>query len=336
MSNESYVEGNELPIGIGDVLAAQDRISGHSVVTPLLQSIDLNARTGGRIFIKAEVLQRTGSFKFRGALNRLSTLNAAERRRGVVAYSSGNHAQAVALAAKVVGTHAVIVMPEDAPHTKIAKTKTYGGEVVTYDRYREDRLAIVAQLASSRGLTVVPPYDDLAVITGQGTLALEILEQLPDVQLDAMLVSCSGGGLVAGCALAFAAKSPTTAIHTVEPEGFDDTALSLQQGLRVANLPGQRSICDAILVNTPGEITFSINRRLLAGGLTVTDAETKRAMAYAFDELKIVVEPGGAVALAAILAGKFDCHRKSVVVVCSGGNVDASLFADVLENERLT
>lgn len=336
MSHESHVEGTELPIGIGDVLAAQDRITGHAVLTPLLESADLNARTGGRIFIKAEVLQRTGSFKFRGALNRLSTLNAAERRRGVVAYSSGNHAQAVALASNVVGTHALIVMPSDAPQTKIKKTKAYGAEVVTYDRNTEDRMAIVSALAASRGLTVVPPYDDLSVIAGQGTLALEILEQLPTVQLDAFLVSCSGGGLVAGCALALAAKSPTTTIHTVEPEGFDDTALSLRQGVRVANPPGRHSICDAILVNTPGEITFSINKKLLGQGLAVTDIETERAMAYAFDELKIVVEPGGAVALAAILAGKFDCRGKSVVAVCSGGNVDASLFTAALESGPLT
>lgn len=315
-----------------DVHEAARRIAPYAVVTPLLESWALNERVGGRVLVKAEMLQRTGSFKFRGAVNRLAQLSADERRRGVVAYSSGNHAQAIALAARLLGTTAVIVMPKDAPHVKIEKTLAYGGEVILYDRYTEDRASIGSRLASERGLALVPPFDDRRVIAGQGTLGLEVARQAKaaGLELDAFLVSCSGGGLTAGCALALEAESPQTAIYAVEPEGFDDTARSLAAGQRVANEPGHSSICDALLVDKPGELTFPINQRRLAGGLVVSDAETLDAVAFAYDELKLVVEPGGAVALAAVLAGKLDCRGRTVAVVCSGGNIDAGLFASVL------
>lgn len=313
---------------IEDIRAAAARIAPHAVVTPLLESWVLNERVGGRILVKAESLQRTGSFKFRGALNRLAQLNEEERRSGVVAYSSGNHAQAVSLAARVFNTSAVIVMPADAPRVKVEKTRAYGGEVVFYDRYTEDRALLGSRLARERGLTLVPPYDDPHVMAGQGTLGLEIARQAAEAhaELDALLVCCSGGGLTAGCALAMEAESPGTAIFAVEPEGFDDTARSLAAGRRVSNEPGQVSICDAILIDTPGELTFPVNQRLLAGALAVSDNEALDAVAFAYDELKIVLEPGGAVALAALLSGKLDCRNKSVAVVCSGGNVDAEVF----------
>ena len=318
--------------GIEDLRAAAARIRPHAVVTPLLESWELSARTGGRVLVKAEVLQRTGSFKFRGALNRMLQLTAEERARGVVAYSSGNHAQAVALAARVCGTSAVIVMPADAPKVKVARTRGHGAEIVLYDRYREDRETIGQRLAAERGLTLVPPYEDPRIIAGQGTAGLEIARQAAEAgaALDALLVPCSGGGLTAGCAIAMEAESPSTSIYAVEPQGFDDTARSLRAGRRVSNEPG-RSLCDSLLSPTPGELTFSINQPRLAGGLVVSEAEALAAMALAFRELKIVVEPGGAVALAAVLAGRLDCRGKTVAVLCSGGNVDAEVFQRALE-----
>lgn len=324
-----------------DIRSAAARIAPHAVVTPLLESWTLNERVGGRVFVKAEVLQRTGSFKFRGALNRLAQLIEEERRRGVVAYSSGNHAQAVALAARIFSTTAVIVMPADAPRVKVENTRTYGGEVVFYDRYTEDRAVVGSRLANERGLTLVPPYDDPHVMAGQGTLGLEVAHQAAaaGVELDALLICCSGGGLTAGCALAMEMESPRTAIYAVEPEGFDDTARSLVAGQRVSNEPGHTSICDAILADKPGELTFPVNLRRLAGGLVVSDAEALAAVAFAYDEFKIVVEPGGAVALAAVLAGKLDCRNKSVAVVCSGGNVDSEVFCAALDlagSKRIT
>lgn len=319
--------------GIEDLRAAGARIRPHAVVTPLLESWELSARTGGRVLVKAEVLQRTGSFKFRGALNRMLQLTAEERARGVVAYSSGNHAQAVALAARVCGTAAVIVMPADAPRVKVEKTRAHGAEIVHYDRYREDRELIGQRLATERRLTLVPPYEDPRIIAGQGTAGLEIARQAAEAAaaLDALLVPCSGGGLTAGCAIAMEAESPSTAIYAVEPQGFDDTARSLRAGRRVSNEPGGRSLCDSLLSGTPGELTFSINQPRLAGGLVVSEAEALAAMAFAFRELKIVVEPGGAVALAAVLAGRLDCRGKTVAVLCSGGNVDAEVFRQALE-----
>ena len=323
---------------IDDVRAAAGRITPPVVRTPLLESPRLNERLGGRLLVKAESLQLTGSFKFRGAVNRISRLDERARERGIVAYSSGNHAQAVSLAARLFGTKAVIVMPEDAPRVKIAKTRSYGGEVVFYDRYNEDRVAVGAALAAERGLTLVPPYDDTRIIAGQGTLGLEVIEQAAalDASLDAFLICCSGGGLTAGCALAFAADSPNTQVWGVEPEGFDDTLRSLAAGRIVANEPGGRSICDAILADQPGALTFPINRRVLTGVAVVSDAEALAAVRVALDELKVLVEPGGAVALAAALSGKIDCRDRTIGVVLSGGNIDPDVLRQALDADTDT
>ncbi len=317
------------PPGFADIEAAAKRLAGVAVVTPLLEFPVLNERLGARVLLKAETMQRTGSFKFRGAYNKISQLSEAARRVGVVAYSSGNHAQGVAAAAALVGTPATIVMPADAPAIKIKNTRGYGAEVVTYDRDRESREEVAEQLlAERRGATLVRPFDDPDIIAGQGTCGLEIARQAEalGVRLDHLLVCCGGGGLTAGCALAVSALSPETVIHTVEPAGFEDTARSLAAGERLANPPGARSFCDALLGPTPGELTFEINRRLVADGLVVDDAEVAEAMAFAFRNLKLGVEPGGAVTLAALLAGKLDVAGKTVAATLSGGNVDPETF----------
>jgi threonine dehydratase len=318
---------------IADVEAAAKRIAGQAVLTPLLESPALNQRIGGRLLVKAEPLQRTGSFKFRGAYNRMSQLNEDQRKRGVVAYSSGNHAQGVACAAKMLGMPAVIVMPADAPAIKVRNTKSYGAEVVLYDRYTQDREAVGGQIAKERSAVIVPPYDDPDIIAGQGTCGLEIAEQARAMgtKLDAVIANSGGGGLIAGIALAITAKSPGTAVYAAEPAGFEDHARSLKSGKRETNDPAARSICDALLAATPGEITFAINSRLLKGGLTVTDDEARAAMAAAFMELKIVVEPGGACGLAAVLTGKLPTQGKTIAVVCSGGNVEPETFISAIK-----
>ena len=315
-----------------DVEAAARRLSGTAVPTPLLNSPALDERSGGRILLKAETLQRTGSFKFRGAYNRISQIPEADRPAGIVAYSSGNHAQGVAAAAALLGVPATIVMPADAPAIKLNKTRGYGAEVVLYDRFTEAREEIGAEIAAQRGATIVRPYDDSAVIAGQGTCGLEIVRQAAALgaALDVLLVCCGGGGLTAGCALALAELSPRTQVYTVEPEACDDTARSLAGGARVANDPDARSFCDALLVPTPGELTFAINRRLVTGGLTVSEAEVAAAMVYAFETLKLVLEPGGAVALAALLSGRLDGRGKTVALTLSGANVDPKTFREVL------
>jgi threonine dehydratase len=317
---------------IDEIRAAARRLAGRAVLTPLLESPPLNARLGGRLLIKAEILQRTGSFKFRGAYNTLAQLGAAEREGGVVAYSSGNHAQGVAAAAQLLGLPALIVMPADAPAIKIANTRGYGAEVVLYDRYRESREEIGGRIAAERGATLVPPFDDYRVIAGQGTAGLEIAAQARalGVTLDAVVIPCSGGGLAAGCAVALAAESPGTEVYAAEPKGFDDLRRSLAQGKRVGNAPGAESICDSLLVAMPGELTFPINRRLLKGSLAVSNDEVLAAMATAFAELKLVVEPGGAAALAAALSGKLEVKGRTVAVIASGGNVDPATFARAL------
>ncbi|MEK0085256.1 threonine ammonia-lyase [Benzoatithermus flavus] len=321
-------EPSSLPVAFGDVLAAADRLRGVAVETPLLESDALNAMVGGRLLLKAEPLQRTGSFKFRGAYNAISVL----RPPAVVAYSSGNHAQGVALAARLLGIPATIVMPDDAPRMKLEGTRALGAEVVTYDRWRESREAIGEAIAARTGAVLIRPYDDPLVIAGQGTLGLEMAEQAArrGAKLDAALVCSSGGGLVAGCAVALIHCLPGIAVYCVEPAGFDDHARSLAAGTRLANEPGAASFCDALLAPTPGEVTFPINRRLLQGGLVVTDAEVAEAIRLAFRHLKLVVEPGGAVALAAALSGKLDTQGRTIGVVLSGGNVDAALFARIL------
>lgn len=317
---------------VDDVRSAADRLNGHAVRTPLLESPHLNALVGGRLLVKAEPLQRTGSFKFRGAFNALSQLSSAERARGVLAYSSGNHAQGVALAAQLLGIEATILMPEDAPAIKIANTKSYGATVVTFNRYTESREDIGAQLVAESGAALVKPYDDARVIAGQGTIGLEIAEQMQELGLtpDAVLAPCGGGGLMAGIALAIKANYPAAMLYCAEPEHFDDMARSLVSGDRETVEPAKQTICDAIMTPQPGELTFSINRHLLSAGLVVSDDETREAIRQAFNRLKLVVEPGGAVALAAVLSQKLDFKGKSVVVVCSGGNIDAALFAGIL------
>jgi threonine dehydratase len=322
----------ELPT-FADVKAAAKRLAGHVVETPLLESALLNDRVGGRLLVKAECLQCTGSFKFRGAYNRLSRLKGRQKKAGVVAFSSGNHAQGVAAAARLLGMPAVIVMPKDAPAIKLANTRAYGAKVVLYDRARESREEIARRLAAERGAVLVPSYDDPHIIAGQGTVGLELVAQAraAKAKLDAVIVPTGGGGLISGTALAIRALAPKAAIYSAEPETFDDTARSLAAGTRLKNQPDAKTICDALMLPSPGEMTFAINRRLLKGGLAVSDADALSAMKTAFGYLKVVVEPGGAVALAAVLTGAYDCRGKTVAVVCSGGNVDSGMFVRALK-----
>jgi threonine dehydratase len=311
-----------------DVDAAAERLAGVAHRTPLIRSAVLDVRTGGRIFLKAETLQRTGSFKFRGAYNKLCTIASVGSAGGVVAFSSGNHAQGVAAAAKLLGLPAVIVMPRDAPRPKRERTQALGAEVVLYDRETEDREAIAQEIALRRGAVLVPPYDDPLIIAGQGTTGREIVEDLAQAGLapDAVLVNASGGGLTAGIALAVKARVPNAKVYTAEPAGFDDHARSFRSGQREQNPAITGTICDALMAKSPGRITFAINRALVSEGVSATDAEVGAAVAFAFHELKLVVEPGGAVALAALLAGKIDVTGKVAVAVLSGGNVDPELF----------
>ena len=323
----------DLPITSADIDAAARVIAPYAVRTPLLTSPSLDALTGARVFLKPEVLQRTGSFKFRGAFNKLSSIPQDARAGGVVAFSSGNHAQGVAAAAQILGMQATIVMPTDSPVSKRERTKGYGAEVVLYDRYTEDREAIAGAIARERGATLVKPYDDPFVIAGQGTVGREIAEDMAAMGLkpDVVSAQASGGGLIAGIATAVKAKFPETDIIVAEPAGFDDHTLSLAAGDRVAHSNTGKTFCDALMAMMPGELTFAVNSQLLAGGVSATDEEVSRAMAFAFRDLKLVVEPGGAVALAALMNGKIDASGKIVVIVLSGGNVDAELFAKVIE-----
>jgi len=320
--------------GPDDVRAAAERLAGFAVETPLLRADALDEQIGGRLLLKAEPLQRTGSFKFRGAYNRLSQLDENARAGGVVAYSSGNHAQAVAAAARIVGVPAVIVMPRDAPAVKIAGTRHHGAEVVMYDRLSESREEIGARIAAERGATLVKPYDDFSVIAGQGTVGHEIVRQCAAIgcRPDAVVVPAGGGGLMAGTSLAIAEAWPEVRLHTAEPEGYDDHAMSLEQGRRVG-LPGAgpESLCDALFAPMPGALTFPINVARVRSGVAVSDADVGAAMRAAFFHLKLVVEPGGAVALAAVLAGKVAAAGQTVVAVLSGGNVDPAVFRAVLD-----
>jgi len=315
-----------------DVDAAAKRLAGVAVRTPLLNFPVLDARLNARVFLKAETLQRTGSFKFRGAYNRISSIPQDSRAAGVVAYSSGNHAQGVAHAAALCRTPAVIVMPSDAPKAKRERTAALGAEIVLYDRDREDRAAIARDIAQKRGAVLVPPFDDPLVIAGQGTAGREICEDLDarGLRPDVVVVGASGGGLIAGVALAIKARVPAAVFYSAEPEGFDDTARSFRSGQRERNPRMSGTICDALMTETPGRITFEINRKLVGQGVTASDAEVGRAVAFAFRELKLVVEPGGAIGLAALLAGRPDVAGKVVAAVLSGGNVDAELFAKLV------
>ncbi|MFJ6025516.1 threonine/serine dehydratase [Brevundimonas sp. NPDC092305] len=312
---------------------AARQIAGHAVRTPLIESPALNERLGGRVLLKAENLQRAGAFKFRGAYNRISRLTPDELKRGVVAYSSGNHAQAVAAAAQMMGTSAIIVMPADSPKVKVQGVIGFGGEVRMYDRYTESREAIGEEIARTRGSVLVRPFDDPFVIEGQGTTGLEIVEQAQaeGADIDQLLCGASGGGLIAGINLSLAALAPQTPVIGVEPEAYNDTFLSLQAGERLTHAPvAKPSICDALMTDRPGELTFPINRRL-ERVVTVSDAEVAAAVAYAFRVLKLVVEPGGAVSLAALLAGKVEAAGRTTAVVLSGGNIDPGLFAEIIE-----
>lgn len=311
-----------------DVAAAHLRIRPLAWRTPLLENDRVNRALGGRLLLKAEVLQRTGSFKFRGALNFISQLDSGQRKRGVVAWSSGNHAQGVAEAARLLAVPATIVMPDDAPALKVANTRASGAEVVLYDRVRESREEIAGRLAQERGATPLPPYDHPWVIAGQGTTGIEVIEA--GLKADAIVAPCSGGGLTTGISLAMAALSPGTEVHAAEPAGFDDMARSLRAGRKERNESLSGSICDALMAPTPGDITFAIAQRNLKAGHAVTDDEARQAMEVAFREFKIVVEPGGAVALAAVLTGRLPAKDRTVVAVCSGGNVDAETFASAL------
>ena len=327
---------DELNIGVlptfDDVEAAAERLAGIARRTPLLAGTPLDELTGGRVLLKVESLQRTGSFKIRGAYNRLVQLGPDERAAGVVAFSSGNHAQGVACAAAMLGIRATIVMPADAPRAKLEGTRAFGAEIVIYDRERESREAIASGLATKRGSTLVPAFDDPHIIAGQGTVGLELMQQARDLNAtpDQVLIACSGGGLVSGSALAIRKLSPMTEMLCVEPAGLDDTRRSLEAGHRMTNAKGARSICDGLQSPSPGVLNFALMQELLAGGVTVTDAQVQQAMAWAFRHLKLVIEPSGAVALAALLAGQVPTRGRTTAIVITGGNVDATVFVEAL------
>lgn len=322
-----------LPVNSTDVDAAACALAPFAVRTPLLSSPVLDERVGARVFLKLEMLQRTGSFKFRGAFNKMSSIPTSARGGGVVAFSSGNHAQGVAAAAQILNMRAIIVMPADAPLSKRERTKAYGADVVLYDRDHEDREAIARGIADKCAATLVPPYDDPLVIAGQATVGREIADDMAvlGVAPDIVVAPASGGGLVAGVATAIKARYPRAELMSVEPEAFDDHARSLRAGKRELHDAKGRTICDALMASVPGEITFAINSRLLTRGVTASDAEVVTAVRFAFRELKLVVEPGGAVGLAALLAGRIDARGKAVVIVLSGGNVDADLYAQWID-----
>ena len=320
------------PVSSADIDAAAEAIRPFAIRTPLLSPPVLCERVGARVFLKPEILQRTGSFKFRGAFNKLSSIPKDARSGGVVAFSSGNHAQGVAAAAKILNMPATIVMPKDSPLLKRERTKSYGAEVVLYDRDREDREAIARDIAGKRGATLVPPYDDPKVIAGQGTVGREICEDLAALGVvpDIVVAPVSGGGLIAGVATAVKARFPLAEVMSAEPEAFDDHARSLRAGRREAHGAEGRTICDALMAAMPGEITFAINSQLLAKGVTASDAEVGHAINFAYRELKLVVEPGGVVGLAALLAGRIDVKDKTIVIVLSGGNVDAEMYSRLI------
>lgn len=316
-------------ITFDDILAARERLRGIAHRTPVLTSQQFNLVSGAEVYFKCENLQRVGAFKFRGAYNKLASLDAEERRRGVLAYSSGNHAQAVALASRLFGVPAVIVMPEDAPLSKVAATRDYGAEIVFYDRYTGDRAAIGEALARERGLTIVPPYDDYAVIAGQGTAALELLEDVPE--LDALITPCSGNGLLAGSAVAARHLRPGIRVYGAEPEAGNDTWLSLQRGERV-EIPVPATIADGLQVTSPGRLTFPIVRELVTEILLVRDSELIETIRFMLERMKILVEPSGAAGAAAVRFAKADFAGQRVGVIISGGNVDLEKLARYLRD----
>ena len=314
-------------IELEDVQAAAERLRGVANRTPVLTSRTLDGVVGAAVHVKAECFQRGGAFKFRGAFNKIASLSDDARARGVLAFSSGNHAQAVAIAARLLGTSATILMPEDAPPAKLDATRGYGAEIVSYDRWKDSREEIGSSLAAERGLALVKPYDDPLVMAGQGTTALELLEDAPE--LDLLVAPIGGGGLIAGCATAAKAVRPEIRVVGVEPEAGDDTQRSLAAGERV-RIDVPHTIADGLQSTEPGELTFEVNRKRVDEIVTVTDAETLDAMAFLFDRLKVVTEPSGAVGVAALLAGRIDARGKRIGVVVSGGNVGVARFAELL------
>lgn len=321
-------------MNIDMIRAAAQRLKGHARKTPILTSPFLDEIAGRRLLVKAECLQHTGSFKFRGGWSAVSALDEATRKRGIIAYSSGNHAQGVAAAAASHNAPAVIVMPADAPKLKIDNTRALGAEVVLYDRAGgENREIVGGQLANERGLTLIRPYDEPQVIAGQGTTGLEIAAQAAELGVTSgdVIACCGGGGLTSGIALALEAEAPEMRVRTAEPQNFDDTARSLATGTKQRNTQESGSLCDAIITPEPGDLTFPILSRLAGPGMVVTEDEALHAMSLAFKRLKIVVEPGGAVALAAALFRPDEIQGDAVVAVCTGGNVDADIFTDALK-----
>jgi threonine dehydratase len=331
INEDSMISETKVLPGIADIRQAAKRLDGLLFPTRLIESPALGRKFDCRLFFKPEVLQRTGTFKFRGAYNRIASLTPEERARGVVAFSSGNHAQGVAAAAAMFGIRAVIVMPSDAPAIKANNVRAMGAQIVPYDRFTEDREK-VAEPYAQKGMALVKPFDDPAVIAGQGTVGLEIVEELNgrDLAPDLVVTPCGGGGLSSGIATAVKALSPGADVWGAEPENFDDTRRSLEAGRRLAVEPGHRSICDALLSPMPGEITFAINSKLLSGVVAVSDEAARQAMRDAAAFLKLVVEPGGAVAFAALRSGRLALAGKTVVIVLSGGNVDLPLLAEIM------
>ncbi|MBL4666826.1 MAG: threonine/serine dehydratase [Sneathiella sp.] len=326
---------SEFPPTFGSVCNAAETLKGHAIQTPLLESPALNDLLGCRLFLKSEMLQKTGSFKFRGAFNAISNLTKMQKENGVFAYSSGNHAQGIALAAKMMGVKATILMPEDTPAIKISNTKGYGAKVLIYDRYTESREEIGAEISRKNNLTLIKPYDNKDVISGQGTVGLEIIAQLAEhgLKADCIAAPCGGGGLLSGISLAVATDSPGTQIFAAEPEHFDDTSRSLAAGERLGNKGDHKTMCDAIMTPMPGELTFPILNQIQAQGLVVSESEVAAAVRAAYHHFKVVIEPGGAVALAAYLSGKTEIEGKIVVAVGSGGNIDPVLFARLLQEK---
>jgi threonine dehydratase len=318
------------PPNYADIEAAAARIATWAVRTPLLESHELGSRLGARVFLKLETLQRTGSFKFRGALNTVLQIPLGRRKNGVVAFSSGNHAQGVAAAASLFGIPATIVMPRDAPQPKIAGTRRLGAEVVFYDRYSEDREAIARELVERTGATLIEPFDNAMVVAGQGTIGLELAADAKGqgIVLDVVLTPCGGGGLVSGIALALSESSPKTQVISVEPERFDGMRRSTAAGERTKAPGGTPSLADALMAPMPGRIPFALAKDHLAGAITVSDADLKAAVSYAFQRLKLVVEPGGSAALAAALSGKFDLKNKTAAIVLTGANCDIATIAE--------
>jgi threonine dehydratase len=321
-------------IELADIEAAAERLEDVAIRTPLLQSAELDEIAGGTVLLKPECFQTIGSFKIRGAYNLISQLSADQASRGVVAWSSGNHAQGVALAGRLLGIKATIVMPEDAPKSKLDRTRRLGAEVILYDRYTGDREAIARQIAADRGAEIVPSYDSGHIVAGQGTIGLEIAQQADELghTLDQVLIGCGGGGISSGSAVAIKALSPQTNVYAVEPEEFDTMGRSLRDGVRHHAADSARSICDALLSEAPGELPLAIHRKLNTAGLVVSDVEVRAAIRFAFLHLKIVVEPGGAVSLAAVLSKKIDCSNKTTAIVLTGGNIDPEFFSEI-QNE---